>query len=59
MNRSGRLALVKSTLSAIPVHTTIVLRLSPWLHRALEKIMKAFLWCSMDAVQGGILGGLE
>jgi hypothetical protein len=59
MNRSDRLALIKSMLSAIPVHTTIVLWLPPWLCRALEKIMKAFVWCSTDEVRGGMFGGLE
>jgi hypothetical protein len=37
-NRCGRLALIKSILSAIPVHTSIVMRLPPWLLRAWKKL---------------------
>lgn len=53
MNRSGRLALIKSTLSEIPVHIAINLKLDPWALRALEKIMKAFLWSGTEMVSSG------
>lgn len=53
MNRSGRLALIKSTLTAIPVHIAITIKLQPWVFKALEKIMKAFLWSGTEVVNGG------
>jgi hypothetical protein len=53
MNKSGRLALIKSTLSAIPIHTCFVLDMPPWFVKALYKIFKAFLWSGTDVVQGG------
>jgi hypothetical protein len=53
MNKSGRLALIKSTLSAIPIHTCLVLDMPPWFVKALNKIFKAFLWSGTDVVQGG------
>jgi hypothetical protein len=43
MHRSGDLTLIKTTLSAILVYTSIGIRLPPWLIKALQKIMKAFL----------------
>jgi hypothetical protein len=53
MHRSGRLSLIKSTLSAIPIHTSIGVGLQPWLIKALEKIMKAFLWMGTEEVKAG------
>jgi hypothetical protein len=53
MHRSGRLVLSKTTLSSIPVYTSICLKLPPWLLKILVKIMKAFLWLGIDQVQGG------
>jgi hypothetical protein len=57
MNHSGRLALIRSTLSAMTTHLAISIGLPPWVLKALEKIMKAFLrwhgamfkghWCSV------------
>jgi hypothetical protein len=53
MNRSGRLALIKSTLSATSTHLAINLGLPPWFLKVMEKIMKCFLWSGTDSVQGG------
>jgi hypothetical protein len=53
MNHSGQLTLIKTTLSAVPVYTSIILSLPPWMHKSLEKIMKVFLWTGTDIVQGG------
>jgi hypothetical protein len=44
MHRSGRLALIKSTLAAMPINISINIDLPRLLLRALEKIMKGFLW---------------
>jgi hypothetical protein len=53
MNHSDRFALIKSTLSAIPLYTSIGLGLPGWVQKALEKIMKAFLWTGTDTIQAG------
>jgi hypothetical protein len=53
MNRSDRLELIKSTLTAMVVYISICMGLPPWVIKALEKIMKAFLWTGFDVVQGG------
>jgi hypothetical protein len=42
MNRSSRLALIKSTLSAMTTHLTISLGLPPWVLKALEKNHERF-----------------
>lgn len=53
MNKSVRLALIKSTLTAISVHIAICIRLPGWVFKALEKIMKAFLWTGTEAISVG------
>ena len=49
----GRATLAKSTVSAIPVHTSICCALSPWALREIDKRRRAFLWAGADTVQGG------
>jgi hypothetical protein len=51
--RSGRLTLIKMTLSTIPIYTSISLGLPPCMHKALNKIMTAFLWMGTNMVKGG------
>jgi hypothetical protein len=51
MNRAGRLALIKSTMPAVPIYTSICLRLPGWVHKAVMKIIKAFLWSGTDVVR--------
>jgi hypothetical protein len=53
MHRSGQLTLIKTTLSAVPVYTSISLGLPQWLLKALKKVMKAFLWIGTDVIQSG------
>jgi hypothetical protein len=53
MHMSGRLALIKSTLSAMPIHTAISLTIPRWVQKALVKLMKAFLWCGSESLQNG------
>jgi hypothetical protein len=43
MRRSGQLILIRTTLFAVPMHTLICLGLPPWLHKALQWIITAFL----------------
>jgi hypothetical protein len=44
MHRSGRLTLIKTTLSVVLVYASINLGLPQWLHKAMQKVMKVFLW---------------
>jgi hypothetical protein len=52
MKKSGRLALIKS-MSAIPIRTCLILDMPPWFIKALNKILKAFLWTGTDVMWGG------
>jgi hypothetical protein len=53
LHRSGRLAQNKSTLTAVPIYTSISLGLPKWMHKVLIKIMRAFLWSGSDETQAG------
>jgi hypothetical protein len=53
MHCSGCLALIKSTLAAMPVYTAINHALLPWVTKAFVKIFKGFLWAGSEAVHGG------
>jgi hypothetical protein len=59
LHRSGQLTLFKTTLVVIPIYTLISIKLPPWLRKAIEKIMKAFMWTGSDTVQGKVSGCLE
>jgi len=56
LNTTGRLALVKSTLSAILVHVSISCCLSAWAIGEIDRRRRAFLWCGTDRASGGVLG---
>jgi hypothetical protein len=53
LHRRGRLTLIKTTLSVIPIYTTTSIGLPPWFHKALKKLMTTFLWMGTDMVQVG------
>ena len=53
MNRAGRLALVKSVLSAIPLHQLLVLAPPKRILRMLERIQRGFLWAGRAEAKGG------
>jgi hypothetical protein len=53
MHRSGRLTLIKTTMLAMPVYTSIIVGLPPWLLKAFQKVMHVFLWTRTDMVQNG------
>ncbi|XP_066311432.1 uncharacterized protein [Miscanthus floridulus] len=53
LNVAGRSALVKATMSAISVHMSIVLCLSPWAIESIDKLRRAFIWCGSDMASGG------
>jgi hypothetical protein len=43
LNAAGRTALVAATMSAIPIHTSIALCLSPWAIEAIDKLRCGFI----------------
>ncbi|KAE8787891.1 Serine/threonine-protein kinase SMG1 [Hordeum vulgare] len=53
MNKAGRLALVKSVLSAIPTHQMLALAPPKKTLKQLEKIQRGFLWAGRAAALGG------
>jgi hypothetical protein len=53
MHRSGRLALIKTTMTVVPVYTSISIGLPSWLLKQFQKLMRAFLWTGTDMVQSG------
>lgn len=53
LNSSGRLLLTKTTLSAVLIFISIALNLPPRAIKAIEKIMRAFLWTGSDTVVAG------
>jgi hypothetical protein len=53
MHRSGCLTLIKTTLSAMPIYTSISIGLPSWVQKGLQKIMKVFLWTCTNVMQNG------
>jgi len=53
LNKAGRAVLVKTKLSAIPIHTAMAITLSPWVITCIDKRRRAFLWSGSETVEGG------
>ena len=53
LNRAGRTVLIKSTLSAIPTHTALVVSLSPWVIKCIDSGRRGFLWKGAQSARGG------
>jgi hypothetical protein len=53
LNVGGHIALVKATLSAIPVHMAIALCLSPWAIQLIDKLHRGFIWSGSESATGG------
>jgi hypothetical protein len=53
LRRSRRLTLIKTTLSTVPIYTSISLGLLPWLLREMRKFMTTFMWMGTNVVQRG------
>lgn len=49
----GRVTLIQSTLSAIPVHLSIAVCLLPWAIQRIDKLCRAFIWSRTDSVGAG------
>ena len=54
MNTAGRVALTQATLSAIPVHLSIAVCLSPWAVDRIDKIRQSFIWTGSATVSAGM-----
>jgi hypothetical protein len=52
MSRAGHTTLTKGTLSAIPSHVTMAVKVAPWINKAVDKLRNAFIWTGTDTVQG-------
>jgi hypothetical protein len=53
INRSSKLAWIKSTQTTMTIYTTIAVGLPPWVYKVLDKIIKAFLWEGSEEVHDG------
>lgn len=53
MKKSGRLTLVKSTLSAMPIYLTMSNKLPPWAIKQIDSTRGNFLWTGTDAAVRG------
>jgi hypothetical protein len=53
MNKSGRLAMVKSVLGAIPLHQMLIIVPPKKMLKQIEKIQRGFLWAGRADAQGG------
>ncbi|KAM0889642.1 hypothetical protein ACQ4PT_027585 [Festuca glaucescens] len=49
----GRLVLIKSVITSIPIYLSIAMELPAWLLQFLEKRIRAFFWKGSEAVSGG------
>jgi hypothetical protein len=48
--KAGWTTLTRVTLSAIPVHVSIVVVVSPWIYQAIDKIRCGFIWVGVESV---------
>ena len=53
LNKAGRTVLIRCTLSAIPTHTALAVRISPWAIQCTDKIRRGFLWTRAASAKGG------
>lgn len=53
ITRPGRLILVKSIMSARPIHHFLVMDTPLWVYGDLNKWMRAFFWTAKDKANGG------
>lgn len=53
LNLAGQSTLVAATLSAIPIHMSIALCLSPWAIERIDRRRQAFIWCGSESVAAG------
>jgi hypothetical protein len=51
--RSGRLVLIKSVVTARPIHQLLIMEAPAWLMEEIDKWTRAFFWAGKDTVNGG------
>jgi hypothetical protein len=42
--RAGHTTLIKVTLSAIPIHISLIVELLPWASQSIDMLRKSFIW---------------
>ena len=52
LTSAGRTVLAQTTLSAIPVHVSIICTLSPWAISEIDRRRRAFVWAGTDKMSG-------
>jgi hypothetical protein len=45
--------LTKVTLTTIPIHVSIVIKVSPWIYNEINKLCRAFIWMGKNPTQDG------
>jgi hypothetical protein len=55
MHPAGRVALIRAVLTAVLIHYFIVVQCPKWKHKAINKIIRAFLWKGAQGRQGWAL----
>ncbi|WVZ56447.1 hypothetical protein U9M48_006975, partial [Paspalum notatum var. saurae] len=53
LDKAGRLTLVDSVLSSIPVHFLTIFPLKKWVIKKIDKIWRSFLWRGSENASGG------
>jgi hypothetical protein len=53
MHPADRVALIRAVLTAVPIHHFIAVKCPKWVHKAINKIIRAFLWKGHKEIQGG------
>jgi hypothetical protein len=51
LHRNGYLTFFKMTLCVVPVYTSININLPGWLIKAIQKVLKYFLWLGSEVMQ--------
>jgi hypothetical protein len=53
LSKAGRLVVVKSVISATPIHQMLALNLPKWFFKAVDKRRRGFLWKGQEQANGG------
>jgi hypothetical protein len=53
MHPASRVALIRAVLTAVLIHHFIVVQCPKWVHKAINKIIRVFLWKERKDVKGG------